>query len=362
MAVPLEFPRIYLLKAHFEKDTEQLHRLEQEIGVVWNIHEAELVLGKVTQKVRARLELRRLNLPTEDVDEIREKKSQEYEDGSRKRKRMAGAHGGDKRGSVKLDSETEIEADAENHDSEDDEASLGHTIKVLRLSWYTDSLKAGKLLPIGKYLVYEGHILDTTQDGSKEHKTTLIPNKKARNDILARARADTPPSHVEGTFSKHRRRKSAEHSSQSNPSFSQPVSLLPETTEDQEYVANLPPIPDFLHTNYSCQRPTLLHCPNEEFLSQLRIIKKARMLKGFPLGRKLSYDRAVATIASYPYTLTSHFEVSRLPRCGSKIAQIWQQWNDTGHISEVDEIEADEWVKSLSIFYDIHGVADKTAR
>src|SRR5271154_4420466 len=69
----LKFPRIYLLKSHFERDLEQLHKLEKEIGVVYNIREAKLVLGRVSTKKRARLDLHDLELPTEEI--VREDKS-----------------------------------------------------------------------------------------------------------------------------------------------------------------------------------------------------------------------------------------------------------------------------------------------
>jgi DNA polymerase IV len=70
----------------------------------------------------------------------------------------------------------------------------------------------------------------------------------------------------------------------------------------------------------------------------------------------------VATIASYPYTLTSSSELSRLPNCGPKIARLWQEWKDVGHVTEVDELESDPDMKVLNLFYDIHDVGDTTAR
>jgi DNA polymerase IV len=78
--------------------------------------------------------------------------------------------------------------------------------------------------------------------------------------------------------------------------------------------------------------------------------------------RARAYNAAVATIASYPYTLTSAYELSCLPNCGKKLAELWGEWSTTGHIKEVDDIESDERMKSLSIFYDIHDVAEKNAR
>jgi DNA polymerase IV len=61
------FPPIYLLKWNLEHDPKELHRLEEEIDVVFDIKEAKLVLGKVKLKRRAALELRKLGLDTEEV-------------------------------------------------------------------------------------------------------------------------------------------------------------------------------------------------------------------------------------------------------------------------------------------------------
>ena len=49
------FPPIYLLKWSLEHDPKELHRLEEEIDVVFDIKEAKLVLGKVKLKRRAAL-------------------------------------------------------------------------------------------------------------------------------------------------------------------------------------------------------------------------------------------------------------------------------------------------------------------
>lgn len=55
-------------------------------------------------------------------------------------------------------------------------------------------------------------------------------------------------------------------------------------------------------------------------------------------------------------------EISRLPGCGPKIAQVWQQWKETGHLSEVVEAENNARLSVLKLFYDIWGVGDTTAR
>jgi DNA polymerase IV len=54
--------------------------------------------------------------------------------------------------------------------------------------------------------------------------------------------------------------------------------------------------------------------------------------------------------------------VLRLPNCGAKYFSLYQEWQETGIIKEVEEIEADEMLKSLKIFYEIYDVAEVTAR
>ena len=58
----------------------------------------------------------------------------------------------------------------------------------------------------------------------------------------------------------------------------------------------------------------------------------------------------------------SSLEVSRLPGCGSRIAELFQQWKDTGELQEVAEMAADPRLSVMQLFYDIWGVGDTTAR
>jgi DNA polymerase IV len=60
--------------------------------------------------------------------------------------------------------------------------------------------------------------------------------------------------------------------------------------------------------------------------------------------------------------LTSVSEVSRLPGCGPKIAVLFREWSDTGHVEEVEKSARDPYLMTLSLFYEIWGVAETTAR
>lgn len=55
-------------------------------------------------------------------------------------------------------------------------------------------------------------------------------------------------------------------------------------------------------------------------------------------------------------------EVSLLPGCGTKIAELWHCWKETGQLAEIREAESDTMMATLRVFYKIWGVGDVTAR
>jgi DNA polymerase IV len=409
----LKFPPIYLLKTRFQNNPDELHRLEKEIGVVWDIREAKLVLGIVSTKQRAIHDLRYLGLETDEVVRVKkpaedsketkespERVDESFELPSRKRRKLEWievngkdvialhssmeSEGSDaeKESGVRRESPsiaqsgspvhvtssppareppsftTSMASQAEMHPEIDEDK----IIRVLKLAWYTDSLKVGTLLPYDKYLIYEG-IPKPPQPSNPERKATRLPH--SGSSILSQARADTPP--AVQTHSHSRFHPSGKGRSQPpKTKTSRHSQLLHEDTEEHEITANLPPVPEWLKTRYSCQRPTPLHSPNDGFISQLKIIRQARKLEsnevnGYGFADK-AYSGAIATIASYPYTITSVAEILRLPGCSEKMAGLWQEWKENGRIKEVDEIESDERMKSLNIFYNIYGVGEHKAR
>jgi DNA polymerase IV len=137
--------------------------------------------------------------------------------------------------------------------------------------------------------------------------------------------------------------------------------MLHQSTTEHDIDQHLPPIPDYLHTTYSCQRPTPIHPPNEPFIKELMKIRVHRTLEGDKIGVR-AYSSSIATLSAYPYTLTSAQEVARLPGCGTKIALLYQEYKDTGQLSEVTEADSDPRISVLKVFYEIWGVAETTAR
>lgn len=55
-------------------------------------------------------------------------------------------------------------------------------------------------------------------------------------------------------------------------------------------------------------------------------------------------------------------DVARLPGCGHKIAELYQEWVETGRLTETADAASDPRMAVLRLFYEIWGVGDTTAR
>jgi len=364
----IEFPPIYVLKNGFESDPDSLHRIEEQLGSVkYDVNETKLFLGVSTTKGRIAYELRKLGIYT--VDATRESSNQllgknggelaVHGKGSKppKKRRKTTHEDGKEIISLSTDSDTSPIPDTESNmgtpstrivrivpeksqDSHDND-----TVKVYKLEWFEDSIKAKQLLPREPYLVYEGKIV--SKPGQKAAGAAQVGDKTS---IMSRARADTPPPASQRSYG-HRHKKTTSQTA--------PI-LYQEDTADHEHEEELPKLPDYLLTTYSCQRPTPMHGPNDEFIRLLKIIKKARVIDEEEKKRH-AYHSAIASLAAYPFTITSRKEVSRLPCCGEKFANLWYEWSNTRRIKEVEDILKDPRMNILNIFYDIYDVAATTA-
>jgi DNA polymerase IV len=272
----LKFPVIFLLPTNLEAD--ELHELEDQIPTLtFDINEAEIVLGKIGRKQRALFELRKYKLATEEVT------SSKDDDNSPRRKRAR----------------TVAPSDAVSDTASDDTGSDGETtsnpamVKVAKLTWFTDSLKADKVLPLDDYIVYEGRKAPVTP-----MKPPPTPSQRGE-DILKRALADpgSSPSSQRSSYGPGRRGGEPSYRPAKPP-------LLRQSTTEHDVDIHLPPIPEYLRTTYSCQRPTPIHPPNELFIEQLIKIRTARTLIGDKIGVR-AYSSAIATLSAYPYTLSS---------------------------------------------------------
>ncbi|KAL2197337.1 hypothetical protein P885DRAFT_35350 [Corynascus similis CBS 632.67] len=344
----LSFPIIFLLSANL--GSEELQNLEEQIPTLtYDINEAEVVLGKVTRKERALFELRKHKIATEEV-EPSDRSAPSSPSQSRKRAKVVTPA----LASSDLDSDTASDGEVQRRLI--GPASVVPTVKVVKLAWFTDSVQAGEVLPLNDYLVYEGRKLSNTPVKTPQP----LPAEKAA-EVIKRALADASRQPTRSP------RPGSSRGARGETYTSHPVrpALVRQTTSEHEIDAQLPPVPSYLHTTYSCQRPTPVHPPNEAFIEELTKIRTARTLIGDKIGVR-AYSSAIATIAAYLYTFQTaqvrFAEVARLPGCGNKIASLFQEFKDTGQIREAREDESDPKLAVLKLFYDIWGVAETTAR
>uniref|UniRef100_A0A8H7N4P1 DNA polymerase n=1 Tax=Bionectria ochroleuca TaxID=29856 RepID=A0A8H7N4P1_BIOOC len=306
----------YLLTTSLEPD--QLQQLEGQISsLTRDINEAHIVLGKISRRERALFELRRLKLLTEEVSVMSEQagddgESKEDDSPRPKRPRLSSPLPGN--AGVNL-----------NEDQGGGISTSNNTIMVVKLAWWLESQERGSLLPIEDYVLYRGRKLPAAQTSSPVSVKSMNSDR-----ILSSPVGKSSSSRLPGTaeqFSPHRHRRVT----------SQPPPLPRETTSEHD--VPLPSIPDFLHTTYSCQRPT----------------------PGDQIGVR-AYSSSIAALSAYPHLLQTATEVGKLPGCGAKIAELYQQWKDRGTLQEIEEGRSNDKLRVLKLFYDIWGVGDTTAR
>ncbi|UKZ83688.1 hypothetical protein TrVFT333_011497 [Trichoderma virens FT-333] len=319
-----ELPRILLLPTHLQAD--ELRELEARIPTLThNAHEAKVILGKISRPERALFELRRLKLVTEPVA-LEGAEGEEAIGG--KRGRSDASEVPSKRPRLSGSDALGSRADEGHVATLDLLGGSGDVVLVLKLAWLLDSLKQN--VP------------------RKEDETT-----RSASAVLARAMGDRQKVN-DSPYSKRTTRPGTSSSTASDGRLhSEPPTLHRETTSEHE--VPLPPIPDFLHTTYSCERPSLVNPPNATFIAELKAIRTLRLLRGDQVGVR-AYSTSIASLAAYPHHL------QRPQGCGPKIAQLYQQWTEDGCTDETRKAKTDTELVVLKTFYDIWGVGDTTAR
>jgi len=110
-----------------------------------------------------------------------------------------------------------------------------------------------------------------------------------------------------------------------------------------------------------------MNSPNAAFIVQLTKIRDSRLLTLDEIGVR-AYSTSIASVAAYPHPITHHSELTRLPGCQEKIAQLWDEWQHSAaddserHIETVRKLDADEDLAVLRLFWNIWGVGADTAR
>ncbi|KAI0135299.1 Nucleotidyltransferase [Daldinia grandis] len=364
--MPLNFPPIYLLPTHITPD--ELPELESKIPTLThNIDESDIILGKISNKERAKFELRRRNILTEDINLSSDPlliPETHADDPSppRKRRKLSSSI------SPKITRDYRRTTGSEGERLDDgasafsgaswEDWGLGSTIdeddnsivRVVKLSWFLECLAQDLILPIDTYLIYQGlRVQKMTKKPPPSSDDILRRARQEGGDNSSTARGDLSPTYA----------SSPQHF-RSSAHVKRPE-LLHESTSEHDRRSHMPPIPDYLHTTYSCQRPTPAKPPNDSFIDELEKVRTLRTLEGDKIGIR-AYSTSIASLSAYPYLISHPAEVARLPGCGDKIATLYQQWKANGYLEEVEEAKKDPKMIALQLFYNIWGVADTTAR
>ena len=436
-----ELPKIYILHVHLSK--EGVQELEEQLAnagatVTHDVTKARLVLGAVSTSRRAKFELQSRRLKTEQIlNSIDDNRLSTLNDDTaplhsgsentrspvRKRRKLVDGKEQDYFGPAKLNRESsstepEILDDYEAAAKTMSQLSMSHVsteatasfsdpiepndtsmlpeipqdhVKLVKIEWFTDSLKAGVVQQYEDYQVYEGRILgtgdaqkvcpDPSSSPAVSEQITIqssLPEPYvALQEAFERAKADYSPlrpkqgkqDQIENALRRDFQGRSFASSTQhggqkSSNKSARPVHFLRETTSehDEGVSSALPEMPQWVKENriYACQRSTPLKTPNDDFIAQLKKIKLARLLTRDEIGVR-AYSTSIASIAAYTYKLTSTKEILALPGCDQKIAHLFYEWETTGKIQAVVDLDADPALSTLKTFYNIWGVGAKTA-
>ncbi|KAI0433374.1 hypothetical protein F5Y09DRAFT_84666 [Xylaria sp. FL1042] len=364
MTTNLAFPTIFLLPTHFGAD--ELPEMESQIPTLtYDINEAQVVLGKVAKKPRAILELRSRKLLTDEIEFtppgghgggggggggalLENNTSTDSQRPSKRRKLSASASTQKAPASGNSTASDTDESSGTDHESPEVAWEADDSVvQVVQLAWFTDSLAKGKVLPTDNYVVYRGQ-------KKAQISTQPLPSGE---DILRRAREDTTGGNRAPSRDQFKYKPQAQHP---RSAHAKRPRLTQESTSEHEKAARLPPVPDYLHTEYSCQRPTPSNSPNSEFIEQLKKVRTLRTLKGDEVGVR-AYSTSIAAVGAYPYLISSASEIARLPGCGPKIVELYKQWKQNGSLDDIQEAASSSKMRVLLLFYDIWGVGAKTA-
>ncbi|KAH9823641.1 DNA polymerase type-X family protein pol4-like [Teratosphaeria destructans] len=408
-------PPMFVSATHIE--TEDLHELEEELAeaganLTYDVSEAKIILTKVEKPRRIAFDLRAKGMWTEEVraSPERSKRQEGLTEPAAKRRRfnrsneVAEEAGKTHKEAIVIDdeiTEDEDEADARqkpqsklDHSSKsarapwlDYGASLqDDTITAIKVAWFQDSRKAGEILPTDLYTIHRCRRVDRPEASSA--KSRLV---QAATPTTTKNKAGSPASSMPHKFNDvlERAKEDAENSTRSQDRFGkrgfgrhQPATkdapwaagqgsntkyahLLQQTTteHDSGHSSDLPEMPEWVKRGikYACQRCTPLKSPNDKFIDLLKKIRLARTLTNDEIGVR-AYSTSIASLAAYPFRLSSPREILALPGCDAKIANLYVELANTGKIQLVEDLENDEEMKILRLFYEIWGVGATTAR
>jgi DNA polymerase IV len=290
----LPFPPIFLLPRRLSE--EEQSSLEERIpSLTYDIREATIVLGKVTSLQRARLELQSLNLLTTPVALESQEDPDESEEGPRA-KRVRLSENPDLWDGLRPLKAGDVVGRGEGPELRCANTNLhatGRLVEVVKIEWFTESVEEGRILPVDRYILYRGLVL--------EPQKTLGWRPQATGGA------------ADGTKTGTSKDITVVRRSSPQPVVPHRPALLQQTTSEHDAITGSPELPAYLKSSYSCQRPTPAHPPNESFIDLLKRIRTIRILRKDPVGER-AYSTAIASIAAYPHPIrTAHGRPSAYP-------------------------------------------------
>jgi DNA polymerase IV len=401
-------PPIFVSATHF--DPTALHELEDSLvdsgaALTYDLSEAGIVISKVARKPRVLFDLKARGVWTEEVEVGSEVEGLEERSGKRVKVETDRSRESevvvidDDHDDSSTASEGEVEGVLQAGTSKRPPAKRARStekaaaitsdslIRVVKVGWFEASKRAGEPLPLQRFLTYQGRRVAKSVSATPSTSNQTTPRKPAHlsrvssrpgerqssptASILERAREDAPthPPRADRfgkrKFGQHIPSSSGTASWEAGSQHQPHAHLLQKTTsEDASGVSSdLPEMPEWVKagTKYACQRLTPANPPNEPFIALLKKIKLARLLTNDEIGVR-AYSTSIAALAAYPHKISNPREVLALPGCDAKIANLYVEWSNTGTIKAVEDIEADEDLQVLRLFYEIWGVGATTAR
>jgi DNA polymerase IV len=401
-------PPIFVSATHF--DPTALHELEDSLvdsgaALTYDLSEAGIVISKVARKPRVLFDLKARGVWTEEVEVGSEVEGREERSGKRVKVETDRSRESevfvidDDHDDSSTASEGEVEGVLKAGTSKRPPAKRARStekaaaitpdslIRVVKVGWFEASKRAGEPLPLQRFLTYQGRRVAKSVSATPSTSNQTTPRKPAHlsrvssrpgerqssptASILERAREDAPthPPRADRfgkrKFGQHIPSSSGTASWEAGSQHQPHAHLLQKTTsEDASGVSSdLPEMPEWVKagTKYACQRLTPANPPNEPFIALLKKIKLARLLTNDEIGVR-AYSTSIAALAAYPHKISNPREILALPGCDAKIANLYVEWSNTGTVKAVEDIEADEDLQVLRLFYEIWGVGATTAR
>ena len=391
-------PTVFVIPTHLS--IEELQAAEEQLTdggarLTYDPTEARLLFGAISKSRRAKFELQSRNITTKEINHVlkhHDREKSEDESRSTKKRRLSytsdsGLKDNQRPGERSQTADDPFETPLSNpgtvkSSSLDDSNDI---VRVVKLQWLQDITQGPEPLPLDDYTIYLGRI---TKDAPNETSKQVLPAnvseighastasstavKDALRTAVQKAQSDlsTRSAGSKRDFLRHAmdsQFQSRSYASTTQQRGQEPVnrpSLLHETTSEHDASPEPPAMmPQWVKENkiYACERLTPQQSPNKAFIDMLKRIRFARILLLDEIAVR-AYSTSIASIAAYPITLTSCREVLRLPGCNEKIAELYREYRATGTLTAVDEINSDEALKVLQLFYNIWGVGAATAR